>query len=251
LKIAITSTVFLHIYLVKILLAYTTNGHFLCSAEFWIMSIYLPFGIALFQANVTQLRSIAEQQEALLLRQSSYNGSKLATSGVQSVCTTHSSTEKLLLYCGRHGDTGTLTAVLDQQGTEYTLTHLQLIITSVIYVTSPTLQGNWSSYGDIPYNKGQVKCRKTLEWIPSAFWQLFWTWIYGPYELFRIRNIRDAHRFFASSLGMYLRIFYLLTFQADSADFRAHPSGSPPSSPLTLSQSTHGLSLPCGSPPAS
>lgn len=38
------------------------------------MSIYLPFGIALFQANVTQLRSIAEQQEALLLRQTSYHG---------------------------------------------------------------------------------------------------------------------------------------------------------------------------------
>lgn len=37
------------------------------------MSIYLPFGIALFQANVTQLRSVAEQQEALLLRQHSYN----------------------------------------------------------------------------------------------------------------------------------------------------------------------------------
>lgn len=74
LKIAITSTFFLHIYLVKILLAYTTNGHFLCSAEFWIMSIYLPFGIALFQANVTQLRSVAEQQELLLIRQSSFNG---------------------------------------------------------------------------------------------------------------------------------------------------------------------------------
>jgi hypothetical protein len=23
---------------------------------------------------------------------------------------------------------------------------------------------------------------------------MFWTWIYGPYELYRIRNIRDAHR---------------------------------------------------------
>lgn len=33
-----------------------------------------------------------------------------------------------------------------------------------------------------------------MEWVPSAFWQLFWTWIYGPYELYRIRNIRDAHR---------------------------------------------------------
>jgi len=38
------------------------------------MSVYLPFGIALFQANVTQLRSIAEQQELLLVRQSSFNG---------------------------------------------------------------------------------------------------------------------------------------------------------------------------------
>jgi hypothetical protein len=38
------------------------------------MSIYLPFGIALFQANVTQLRSIAEQQELILVRQSSFNG---------------------------------------------------------------------------------------------------------------------------------------------------------------------------------
>lgn len=72
LPIAITSTLFLHIYLVKILLAYTTNGHFLCSAEFWIMSIYLPFGIALFQANVTQLRSISEQQDAILYRETSH-----------------------------------------------------------------------------------------------------------------------------------------------------------------------------------
>ena len=78
--------------------------------------------------------------------------------------------------------------------TARTLTLLQLIITAAIYAGSPTLQGDWSSYGKIPFNKGQVKCRKTLEWIPSAFWQLFWTWCYGPYELFRIRNIRDAHR---------------------------------------------------------
>jgi hypothetical protein len=39
-------------------------------------------------------------------------GSKLVTSGVQSLRTTYSSTEKLLLYCGGHGDTGMLAAVL-------------------------------------------------------------------------------------------------------------------------------------------
>jgi len=66
LPLAISSTLFLHIYLVKIFLAYTTNGHFLCSAEYWIMSIYLPLGIALYQAYLVQLRSVWEQQQKLV-----------------------------------------------------------------------------------------------------------------------------------------------------------------------------------------
>ena len=67
LPLALSSTFFLHIYLVKICLAYTTNGHFLCSAEFWIMSIYLPLGIALYQAYLAQLRSLWEEQQKLVL----------------------------------------------------------------------------------------------------------------------------------------------------------------------------------------
>ena len=64
--LAIAATCSLHVYLIKILLAYTVNGHFSCVAEFWIMSIYLPFGIALFQANMVQLQSISGQQKKLL-----------------------------------------------------------------------------------------------------------------------------------------------------------------------------------------
>src|SRR2546423_6920047 len=64
--LAVVSTTFLHLYLVKILLAYTTNGHFPCGAEFWIMSIYLPFGIALFQANMVQLHSVSGRQKKFL-----------------------------------------------------------------------------------------------------------------------------------------------------------------------------------------
>ncbi|SRR6266536_2146837 len=64
--LAVAASSFLQAYLVKILLSYTTNGHFLCSVEFWIMSIYLPFGIALFQANMVQLLSIRNQQQKLL-----------------------------------------------------------------------------------------------------------------------------------------------------------------------------------------
>lgn len=71
LPLAVTSTGFLHIYLVKIFLAYTTNGHFLCSAEYWVMCIYLPFGIALFQAYLAQLRGIWDKQQNLISRTSS------------------------------------------------------------------------------------------------------------------------------------------------------------------------------------
>ncbi len=29
--------------------------------------------------------------------------------------------------------------------------------------------------------------------IPSSFWQLFWSCIYGPYLLYKVRNISDTH----------------------------------------------------------
>jgi hypothetical protein len=42
------------------------NGTYPCVAEYWIMSIYLPLGIALFQANSMQLLSVYGVQEKLL-----------------------------------------------------------------------------------------------------------------------------------------------------------------------------------------
>ena len=41
----------LHLYLLLILLVYPLNGLFSCSWEFWIMSILLPLGMALFQGT--------------------------------------------------------------------------------------------------------------------------------------------------------------------------------------------------------
>ena len=43
----------LHIYLLLILLVYPLNGLFSCGWEFWIMSILLPLGMALFQGMHT------------------------------------------------------------------------------------------------------------------------------------------------------------------------------------------------------
>ncbi|TKA79384.1 hypothetical protein B0A55_02840 [Friedmanniomyces simplex] len=182
LPLAIASTAFLHVYLVKIMLAYTTNGHFMCSAEFWIMSIYLPFGIALFQANITQLRSISYRQNKLLTRQMSDTSLVSVASGKK---------------VAKVSDVWTRWRDLNDVQKSYVFIGffmlVQLVMTGALYASSPTLQGDWSSYGDVSHARGQFECRKSLEWIPSAFWQLFWSWVYGPYVLYKIRGIHDAH----------------------------------------------------------
>ena len=188
--IAVLSVSFLHLYLIKIVLAYTTNGHFLCGAEFWIMSIYLPFGIALFQMNLVQLHSISEQQQQLL--SSSESMSSVLSSvpknvrGFSAYWKSLSQAKRSYVYIGL----GML---------------VQLIVTAVLYATTPELQGDWSSYGKVSHAKGQALCRKSLVWIPSAFWQLFWTWVFGIYTLYKIRNIRDTHHW---RLGTWLSVVF-------------------------------------------
>jgi hypothetical protein len=44
----------LHVYWCICMLAYVLNGFFACSMEHWVMSTYLPVGIALYQASNTQ-----------------------------------------------------------------------------------------------------------------------------------------------------------------------------------------------------
>lgn len=50
-KVVFAAVSMLHVYLVLVLLVYPWNGLFPCSAEFWIMSIFLPSGMAFFQGQ--------------------------------------------------------------------------------------------------------------------------------------------------------------------------------------------------------
>ncbi|KAI4269545.1 MAG: hypothetical protein LQ337_007216 [Flavoplaca oasis] len=63
---AIAAVLVLHVYLVLVLIVYPLNGYFPCNAEFWIMSIYLPIGVGLFQAQNQQLLLISRGQQVLL-----------------------------------------------------------------------------------------------------------------------------------------------------------------------------------------
>jgi hypothetical protein len=50
-KVVVAAVTMLHIYLILVLLVYPENGAFPCWAEYWIMSIFLPLGMAFFQGE--------------------------------------------------------------------------------------------------------------------------------------------------------------------------------------------------------
>lgn len=184
--IAVTSVTCLHLYLIKIVLAYTTNGHFLCSLEFWIMSIYLPFGIALFQANLVQLHSVSDQQRKML-KSSASSSSSMAPQRSLSLWQKWKNLPQLkksYTYIG----IGML---------------IQLVVTAVVYAATPELQGDWRNFGNVTHAKGQALCRKSVAWVPSAFWQLAWSWVFGLWTLYKIRNIHDTHYW---RLGTWLSV---------------------------------------------
>lgn len=75
-KVALTvsAVATLHVYWLLCLLAYGLNGFFPCGTEFWIMNIYLPFGIALFHASNSQLLYIAGLQRKFASTESLLGG---------------------------------------------------------------------------------------------------------------------------------------------------------------------------------
>lgn len=64
---------FLHTYWMAVQMAYIADP-FPPQAEYWIMGIYLPFGIALFHASNSRFLYIARQQRRKFVRKSSQHG---------------------------------------------------------------------------------------------------------------------------------------------------------------------------------
>jgi hypothetical protein len=62
LPLVFTAVINLHIYGAICMLGLTVGQVVPCDAQFWIMSIYLPFGMALLQAANSQFLYIASQQ---------------------------------------------------------------------------------------------------------------------------------------------------------------------------------------------
>ncbi|KAI8932640.1 hypothetical protein NX059_010136 [Plenodomus lindquistii] len=158
-KILFAAVSILHVYLVLVLLVYAWNGLFPCQVEFWIMSLFLPFGMALFQACNAKVLTAYQSQRRIT--QNFLEGSR----------------KKRVSYTPR----GLYQAWIELDATRqvYFATLVGLVVS---VVPSFVLFIDIMTVAEAENGK-----------IPSIFIQIFWTIFVGPWILWKIRSIKDVH----------------------------------------------------------
>ncbi|KAI4233367.1 MAG: hypothetical protein L6R40_007092 [Gallowayella cf. fulva] len=173
---AIAAVLVLHVYLFLVLIVYPLNGHFPCNAEFWIMSIYLPFGMGLFQAQNQQLLLISRGQQSLLTKDS-YKPLPQGKTRRQYWW------NRFVIWCESSKEQDAF------EGLIAVGMLVQFLGSLLIYLISR----KFNAYGIVSEGTTPVLCRRGWEWAPSIIWQAAWNFIAGPYLLWKIRMIRDIY----------------------------------------------------------
>ncbi|KAF4457124.1 hypothetical protein F53441_912 [Fusarium austroafricanum] len=177
LPLSFAAIILLHIYWGAIQTGYVYFPLFHPETEFWIMSIYFPFGIALFHASNSRFLHVAKQQRELFASDEKSHEKKRPRRGILGRFQSLDYSKKILVIVGL----GML---------------FQLILTIIMWCLSRKFHPTWGvpgtevHPGSEEYKKSQVG--KGWEWWPSVFWQFLWAWIVAPYILWQARGVNDT-----------------------------------------------------------
>ncbi|KAJ3453142.1 hypothetical protein MRS44_018797 [Fusarium solani] len=145
--------------------------------EYWIMSIYLPCGIALFHASNTRFLLVAKaQKELFTLDAASIRSKRAKTNSLIYRFRSLDHTKKILILVGAG------------MGFQFLLTLFMYLISRKFHPSFGILGTELTGTED--FRKSQMG--RGWEWWPSVFWQFFWAWIVAPYILWHARRINDT-----------------------------------------------------------
>ncbi|KAM0247380.1 hypothetical protein ACHAQJ_009866 [Trichoderma viride] len=175
LPLSFAAITLMHMYWLAVQLGYWYGALMPEVAEFWIMGLWFPFGIALFHASNSRFLYVADAQRKFI--QKSQTPVLPIASGN-------------LLGRWRQLDYNRRTFVLISTGMV-----LHVILTVFMFLISRKFHDSFGIpgtevYGD--YMERKIAQGRGWEWWPSIFWQMFWAWIFAPYILFRARKLRDT-----------------------------------------------------------
>lgn len=181
LPLTFAGLILLHLYWATVQIGYAVGPLAPEVAEFWIMSIWYPFGIALFQAGNSQFLHIAKAQ------------SRFARPSSQM-------TAKWMKPKQKGGFINRLRQMEYSQRMFLFVTlgmACQLFVVVLIFMISRKFHPSFGIpgtevYGSTPMEIAMQQGRG-WEWWPSLFWQFLWAWVIAPIILWRSRGIRDTH----------------------------------------------------------
>ncbi|KAF4333976.1 hypothetical protein FBEOM_12200 [Fusarium beomiforme] len=177
LLLSFSSVILLHLYWLAVQWVYVIALLFPPAVEFWIMSIWLPFGIALFHASNSRFLYIAKSQKNLFVSSHARPKSeRVQKRGLIGRYSNLDYTNRMLVLVGL----GML---------------FQLLLTTFMFLVSRKFHDSFGISGtEVTGTESQRKAaaRKGWEWWPSIVWQLVWAWVIAPVILWKSRNIRDT-----------------------------------------------------------
>ncbi|CAM1509613.1 Fc.00g033520.m01.CDS01 [Cosmosporella sp. VM-42] len=177
LPLSFAAVILLHLYWGAVQGGYCYGPIFPPVVEFWIMGIWLPFGIALFHASNSRFLHIAKNQKKLFASNNDQvKPARVRRSGLLGRYRGMDYTNKMLLLVS----VGML---------------FQLFLTIFMYLISRKFHPSFGIPGtEVTGTEMQQNTLKGRgwEWWPSVFWQFFWAWIVAPIILWKSRGIRDT-----------------------------------------------------------
>ncbi|KAK6834979.1 hypothetical protein PG987_009673 [Apiospora arundinis] len=188
LPLVFSAIVILHIYAASCLLALTIGPLVPCDAQFWVMSLYLPCGMALLQAANVQFQHVATRQRKYAQFSTLEDRHVFERSvevdpalpwwrrGWQRVQKANE-VDRVLIYIG-------------------IAMGVQVALTFLIYFGSEMFHPSYGFFHlQVPGTEQQraTLCFTGWEWWLSIVWQFFWAWFYAPYTLWKTRHIHDTH----------------------------------------------------------
>lgn len=178
LGLSLAAVIMLHLYWITIqiglMLGPVTPG----DAEFWVMGLYLPLGIALFHASNSRFLHVAKAQKKYTQRDSTPESpSDSKKGGLVDRFRRLDYSKKIIVVVGF----GML---------------VQIFLTTLMWIISRKWHGSWGAPGTGVHGtpmEQKAEMGRGWEWWPTVVWQFFWAWLVAPIILWKSRNIRDTH----------------------------------------------------------
>ncbi|KAH7165278.1 hypothetical protein EDB81DRAFT_754053 [Dactylonectria macrodidyma] len=180
LGLSLSAVTLLHLYWGAVQTGYCYGPIWPSWVEFWIMNLWLPFGIALFHASNSRFLYVASGQRRRFVDEkddaSKANRNTKTSTTLVGRFKALDYTHKMLLLVGA--------------GMAF-----QLFLTIFMFLVSRKFHSSFGIPGTEVTGTDSEQAnqqKRGWEWWPSVFWQFFWAWIIAPVILWKARGIHDT-----------------------------------------------------------